>query len=40
MHHDNWGNCYEDPAYLEDIVHKSKENRPKMKTVVLLAGTR
>jgi L-ascorbate 6-phosphate lactonase len=41
MHHDNWGNCYEDPAYLEDIVsRKSKENRPDMKTVVLLAGAR
>jgi len=41
MHHDNWGNCHEDPAYLEDIVRrKSKENRPEMKTVVLLAGAR
>jgi L-ascorbate 6-phosphate lactonase len=41
MHHDNWGNCHEDPAYLEDIVsRKSKENRPDMKTVVLLAGAR
>ena len=41
MHHDNWGNCHEDPSYLEDIVRrKSKENRPEMKTVVLLAGAR
>lgn len=42
MHHDNWGNCYEDPSYLEDIVNrKNKEPRhPEMKTVSLLPGAR
>jgi len=40
-HHDNWANCYEDPSYLVDIVHrKNKENRPEMKTVILLPGAR
>ncbi len=41
-HHDNWGNCYEDPSYLEYIVRrKSAEPRhPEMKSVVLLPGAR
>ena len=40
-HYDNFGNCYEDPSYLEYIVNrKNKENRPEMKTVILLPGAR
>ncbi len=40
-HFDNWANCYEDPNYLVDIVRrKNKENRPEMKTVILLPGAR
>jgi L-ascorbate 6-phosphate lactonase len=40
-HFDNWANCYEDPSYLVDIVNrKNKENRPEMKTVILLPGAR
>jgi L-ascorbate 6-phosphate lactonase len=42
MHHDNWGNCYENPEYLEYICkHKSREpNHPEIKTVTLYAGAR
>ena len=42
MHHDNWGNCYEDPEYLEYIVkRKSREpDHHKMKTVTLYSGAR
>ena len=40
-HFDNWANCYEDSSYLVDIVaRKNKENRPEMKTVILLPGAR
>jgi L-ascorbate 6-phosphate lactonase len=40
-HFDNWANCYEDPHYLVDIVRqKNKENRPEIKTVILLPGAR
>jgi L-ascorbate 6-phosphate lactonase len=40
-HHDNWGNCYEDPEYLEYIVsRKAKEKGIDMRTVTLLPGAR
>jgi len=42
MHHDNWGNCYEEVDYLEWIVaRKNTEHRHhKMKVVSLLPGAR
>jgi hypothetical protein len=41
MHHDNWANCYEDPAYLEYIVNrKAKEKGIDLRTVTLYAGAR
>ena len=34
-HHDNYGNCYEDPSYLDFIVsHKSKEKQIDMRAVI------
>ena len=40
-HHDNYGNCYEDPSYLDFIVsHKSKEKQIDMRAVSLLPGAR
>jgi len=36
-HHDNWGNCQEDPAHLEYIVSKKA---PQIKTIVLQAGAK
>jgi hypothetical protein len=41
MHHDNWGNCYEDPSYLEYIVgRKAKEKGLDLGTAILLPGAR
>jgi L-ascorbate 6-phosphate lactonase len=41
MHFDNWGNCYEDPSYLEHIVdRKAKEKGIDLRTVTLLPGAR
>jgi L-ascorbate 6-phosphate lactonase len=41
MHFDNWGNCYEDPSYLEYIVdEKAKEKGIDLRTVTLLPGAR
>ena len=37
-HHDNWGNCYEDPSYL--VSRKSKEKQIDMHAVTLLPGAR
>ena len=40
-HHDNYGNYYEDPSYLDFIVsHKSKEKQIDMRAVSLLPGAR
>ncbi|MBP1738288.1 MAG: ascorbate 6-phosphate lactonase, partial [Deltaproteobacteria bacterium] len=41
MHFDNWGNCFEDPSYLEYIVvRKAKEKKLDLRTVVLMSGGR
>lgn len=39
MYHDNWGNCYKDPGYLEYIVRrKTREKGIDLRTVSLLLG--
>ncbi|NIQ39425.1 MAG: ascorbate 6-phosphate lactonase [Proteobacteria bacterium] len=40
-HFDNWGNCHEDPTYLDYIIsRKSREKGLDMQTVTLLPGAR